>query len=113
MNKDSRIINLVSAAGWKAIYETQGRLTRLPLVAWALVELEQDTETHAITGLVLRNGVPIPANRQENFKGYEQPPEKSSSREHDERARVPASRGGDAPSPRPSSEEEGASLWFA
>jgi len=113
MHKESRILNLVPASGWKAVYETHGRRTSLPLVAWALVELEQGSETHAITGLVLRNGVPTPANRQDNFRGYEQSPERVSAREHGEFSARPTPRGGDEPSRRPSSEEEGASLWFA
>jgi hypothetical protein len=112
MDQESKIINLVPAAGWKAIYEKHGRRTTVPLVAWALVELEQDSSSRAITGLVLRNGVPTPANRQSDFKGYERAPEGAPAREHGERSTKPSVRASGEPAVHPS-EEEGASLWFA
>lgn len=113
MNQESKIINLVPAAGWKAIYEDHGRRMSLPLVAWALVEVEEGGSSRSITGLVLRDGVPTPANRRADFKGYEQSQEGSSARSRREYSTRPATRVKDESTKQPCEEEEGASLWFA
>ena len=102
MHRDSKIINLVPASGWKAIYDDHGQRKTLPLVAWALVESEEGPASRSVMGLVLKHGVPTPATEQGDFKGYEQPQEKK-----------PPARRDVEPKPEPSVKEDGASLWFA